>query len=520
MSKKCDKKCDNCSSGKCSHAEGFKTKASGDYSHSEGYKTIAAGIASHAQNNHTRAEGNSSTAEGCHTVACGNCSHAEGSNTQSKGCASHAEGEASVAEGFASHAEGVHTIAANDGSHAEGYAKEGHIHSTGHGSHAEGFAKHGSILATREGAHAEGTVDVGMIQATNQGAHAEGFVTGNNINDGLNNILNPFNISNPQNQFGVSVQPQTLLQNDFTNGVSALTGTGAQNTMVNSAVNNISAITNLQSVNVNGINNFTTNPFLGQSIFPNRNLGRNEHECVKAQITAAGKGAHAEGLANQGNILATGEGAHAEGLANLGTILASGIAAHAEGINTVATGLASHARGIQALATQRAQYAASSGALSTIGDNQNVQFNLKIQNPATSTRPVYTFTNDGSGVISPFTIPIVPDNTSWTFHALIIGRDNGVNIHSEIKNASVSRASGNTTIVVVDDVPDIINIFGNPASFTQLNVDTATGGIVLQATPGLINGTYPAMRWHAHINCSSVTFPSVASTICTTGSFN
>lgn len=571
--------CHTVAIGNCSLAEGSNTKSKGYASHAEGECTIAHGSGSHSEGvggekyhcilecildkeqackkiasdkrceptyneahgkgSHTEggatfAKGRYSHAEGVGTQAIGDASHAQGLGSKAIGIASHAEGDPTIAEGYASHAEGVNTYAKGDGSHSEGFANDGHIHALGEGSHAEGFAQFGTILSARDGSHAEGSVDKGLIQAINKGAHAEGFVNGanqnncnsncyRNTNDNCHNFFVNPNYPDPnqiQAQSNAMVEPQIVVQEDFVNnGINMnrnnTVGTTPYNNRTNVSFQGQS-VTNFQNSLNN--NNFSQVNFQNGCIQNDCNLSKN-CPSEESQITASGKGAHAEGYANHGRILAVGNGSHAQGLANLGTILASGAGSSAAGINNIATGLASHAAGIQALATQRGQYSHSSGAFTAVGDNQTSLYNLKIQNPSTTARPVYTFTLDGSGIINSYSIPIVPDNTSWTFHALIVGRDNGSNVHSEIKNACVSRASGNSTLIVVDDVPDIINIFGNPASFTQLNVDKTNGGIVLQVTPGLLNGTYPAMRWHATLWVSSVTMPSVGQTVCTVPTF-
>lgn len=90
----------NSAKGKCSHAEGYKTKATGDSSHAEGTGTEAIGDYSHA--------------EGYLTCAIGASSHAEGVSTYAEGSYSHSEGYQTSARGKYSHASGYYTSVEND----------------------------------------------------------------------------------------------------------------------------------------------------------------------------------------------------------------------------------------------------------------------------------------------------------------------------------------------------------------------------------------------------------------------
>lgn len=64
--------------GRCSHAEGYKSVSAGTNSHAEGYNTYATGENSHAEGYGTYATGSDSHAEGYGTVAAGFHQHVQG----------------------------------------------------------------------------------------------------------------------------------------------------------------------------------------------------------------------------------------------------------------------------------------------------------------------------------------------------------------------------------------------------------------------------------------------------------
>lgn len=155
----------NISSGKYSHAEGYKTEATGDYSHAEGNDATASGEAAHAEGIYSESSGSFSHAEGFETTASHIASHAEGHQTTASGQASHAEGSKTTASGTVAHAEGYETIAFGEAAHAEGYKTQ----ATGNYSHSEGY----ETEATGEYTHTEG---IGTV-ASGAYAHAEGANT-------------------------------------------------------------------------------------------------------------------------------------------------------------------------------------------------------------------------------------------------------------------------------------------------------------------------------------------------------
>ncbi len=144
------------STGRGSHAEGYRTYAVGDYSHAEGYATEASAAYSHAEGISTKASGDYSHAEGGATKASVAYSHAEGCSTKASGSCSHAEGFETLAGGKNGHAEGKNTICYGSGSHAEGTYTE----------------------ANSDSQHAQGKYNI--VDYADQYAHIVGNGTANN----------------------------------------------------------------------------------------------------------------------------------------------------------------------------------------------------------------------------------------------------------------------------------------------------------------------------------------------------
>ena len=97
-------------SGRCAHAEGYRTIASSNGAHAEGSETTASKEYSHAEGYRTIASGTYSHAEGVSTEAKGNYSHTEGAGTTASSAYSHAEGRSSITSARYSHSEGYQTI--------------------------------------------------------------------------------------------------------------------------------------------------------------------------------------------------------------------------------------------------------------------------------------------------------------------------------------------------------------------------------------------------------------------------